>query len=72
MKKWISVNDRLPEIEDDSVLVYFSHGGIDMVYIHDYFDSITCGVDGFGKQLYTKYYISIGITHWMPLPSPPE
>ena len=73
MSEWISVDDRLPESKDDSVLAYFSeNGGIDMVHIQDYFDDITNGVDDDGNQLYTKWYISQGVTHWMPLPQPPE
>ena len=43
-----------------------------MVHIQDYFGDVTCGLDSEGKQLYTKMYLSNGVTHWMPLPSPPE
>lgn len=74
MSDWISVEDRLPESKDDSVLAYWAdNGGMDMVHIQDYFDDITAGIaeDGF-TQLYTKWYISSGVTHWMPLPEPPE
>lgn len=71
--KWVSVEDGLPELRDDSVLAYFSdNGGIDMVHIEDYFGDITNGLDEGGKQLYTKWYKSQGVTHWMPLPTPPE
>ena len=75
MNKWISVKDRLPKSKDDSVLVYFGDctiKGIDMVHIQDYFDDITNGLDGYKKQLYTKFYINQGITHWTLLPEPPE
>ena len=65
---WISVKDRLPEIKDDSVLVYFKHGSMDMVHIEEYFDDITNGLDENGNQLYTKWYISQGVVAWMPLP----
>ncbi len=71
MSEWISVEDRLPELKDDSVLAFFPNGSIETVHIEDYFDDITCGIDPFGVQRYTKWYISHGITHWMPLPSPP-
>jgi hypothetical protein len=78
--KWVSVEERLPESEDNSVLVYFGlpdHTGFcgyvaDMVHIQDYFDDITDGYDEHGNQLYTKWYLSRGITHWMPLPEPPK
>lgn len=71
MMEWISVDDRLPELCDDSVLAVFPNGGIDMVHIEDYFLDITCGFDEQGEQMYTKWYISQGVTHWMPLPDPP-
>ena len=73
MSDWICVDDRLPEIKDDSVFAYWAgHGGMDMVHIQDYFQDITAGFDEEGKQLYTKWYLTSGLTHWMPLPSPPE
>ena len=72
MANWVCVNDKLPEIKDDSVLAYFSeNGGIDMVHIEDYFADITAGISESGEQLYTKWYLSQGVTHWMPLPEPP-
>lgn len=69
---WIDVNDELPESCDDSVLVYFSEtGAIETVRIQDYFDDITAGKDDDGNQLYTKWYRSQNVTHWMPLPPAP-
>ncbi len=71
--EWISVKDRIPESKDDGVLVYFSEtGGIETVHIQDYFDDITNGLDKDGKQLYTKWYLSQQVTHWMPLPEAPK
>lgn len=73
MSEWISVDDRLPESRDDGVLVYFSEtGGVETVHIQDYFDDITAGVDAAGNQLYTKWYKNQKVTHWMPLPAPPQ
>ena len=73
MSEWIKCSERLPEIEDASVLAYWpSNGGMDMVHIYDYFKDITAGVDDNGVQLYTKWYIESGVTHWMPLPEPPK
>lgn len=71
MGEWISVNERLPELKDDGVLVFFPNGAIETVHIQDYFDDITAGVDDFGVQMYTKWYITQGVTHWMPLPEAP-
>lgn len=79
--EWIKCSDRIPESEDNAVLVCslsgttdgkgFPAGGFDMVHIQDYFDDITNGLDEAGNQLYTKWYLSQGITHWMPFPKLP-
>lgn len=72
MSAWIKCSDELPELRDDSVLVYFSeNGGIDMVHIEDWFSDITNGLDAYGNQLYVKMYATRGVTHWQPLPEPP-
>ena len=61
MSEWISVKDRLPKI-DEEVLVCFTDG----------FNQIKFGVawtisiDGWSG------YFGGNITHWMPLPEPPE
>lgn len=69
---WIKCSDQLPELRDGSVLAFFAaNGGINMVHIEDYFGDIKVGVDDNGTQLYTKWYLNAGITHWMPL-SPPD
>jgi hypothetical protein len=70
--EWVSVEDRFPEIKDDSVLAYFKNGSIETVHIEDNFKDITAGFDATGKQLYTKWYKNANITHWMPLPEPPN
>jgi len=70
---WISVDERLPETGDYSVLAYWSgNGGFDMIHVERYFENITDGLDADGAQKYTKWYLNAGVTHWMPLPSPPE
>lgn len=71
--EWINVKDELPKLKDDSVLVYFARqSSIGMVHIQDYFDDITNGIGKNGIQLYTKWYISQGVTHWMCLPEAPK
>ena len=79
--EWIKCSERLPESKDDLVLVYssdgtpdgkgFQKGAYDTVHIQDYFDDITNGLDNDGNQIYTKWYLYQGITHWMPFPKPP-
>lgn len=85
MSDWIKCSDSLPELEDKLVLVFslsggagdvgsfggFPAGGHDCVSILDYFKDITDGKDDEGNQKYTKWYLSQGITHWMPYPEPP-
>ena len=71
MSNWISVKDSLPISKDASVLVHFANGSIESVHIQYYFDDITNGcIDG--VQQYSKWYITAEVTHWMPLPEPPE
>jgi len=71
--KWINCGDWLPELKDDSVLVYFSvTGSIETVHIEDYFADITAGIDDKGNQLYSKWYKNTSVTHWMELPEPPN
>lgn len=78
--EWIKCSERLPELIDNLCLVYsstgggqygFPVGGYDCVHIQDYFDDITNGFDKDGNQLYTKWYLSQGITHWMHYPELP-
>lgn len=71
--EWVKCDDRLPELRDDSVLVYFSDNkSIGMVHIEDYFEDITAGRDEQGELKYTKWYLSQGVTHWMELPETPN
>ncbi|QQO71470.1 DUF551 domain-containing protein [Morganella morganii] len=69
---WISVNERLPELGDYSVLAYWKDGySMDMVHVEDYFGDITNGRDENGNLMYTKLYLSEKITHWQPMPEAP-
>ena len=72
--EWISVNDRLPELRDDSIIAHFDTGSIETVHVEDWFKPITNGLDKNGVQKYTKWYLTANptITHWMPLPEPPK
>ncbi len=73
--EWISVDDRLPESRDDSVLVFFAKSGsIETVHIQDFFDEITAGKNTDGEQMYTRPYLQHeqNVTHWQPLPKWPR
>ena len=67
MKEWISVEGRLPEI-GKSILVHnqgFEHSrSVRMAFMtsNGFYDAYECGC---GIKLYE-------VTHWMPLPDPPE
>ena len=71
--EWISVDVKLPEIADASVLAHFQNGSIETVHIEDWFKDITSGFDEAGNQTFTKWYLKASntITHWMPLPEAP-
>lgn len=62
--EWISVKDRLPEV-DQGILLYWNDD-ICTGYLTKYGnDFIFC--DGFTDD-YEKEFV----THWMPLPEPPK
>lgn len=74
MSKWISVKDRLPEIET-SVLIYVSKEK----------EMHTAQFCNWEKEICDNWHVSAGkyiydplvfereeVTHWMPLPEPPE
>jgi len=61
--QWISVKDRLPEWDDEAMSVLISGNSW-----HDY------DVAYFGPTTWHDKYDDVvkGVTHWMPLPKPPE
>lgn len=77
MQQWISVNDRLPEI-DEYVLIYWKlqkdkkEGGYwDMLEIARV-ESITHRKDSVSVLWVDNDYNYKTPTHWMPLPKPPK
>ena len=71
--KWIRVSERLPELRDDGVIAWFSETrSAETVHIESYFRPITAGVDADGTQKYTLWAHVQKVTHWMPLPEPPN
>ena len=69
---WVRVEDSIPMLGDYSVIAYFYHGGMDMVHVEDYFKDMAAGHDEQGNQLYTKWYIEKGVTHWYLMPLNPQ
>ena len=69
VQEWVSVKDRLPELETYtySVDVLFSdyEEGVHIGYV--------CLETGIWKDKYSRdLYAEHKVTHWMPLPSPPK
>lgn len=63
MSKWISVDERLPEV-GATVLCYIKHNYSD-----------TDGFRAYRVYGYDGHFVGMGnlceVTHWMPLPEPP-
>ena len=76
--EWISVKERLPEL-DEYVLIYWQlkkgkkeeDGFYDMIEIAS-LDSITHRKDQVSTEWKDKEYNGKEPTHWMPLPKPPK
>ena len=65
MGEWIDVNERLP----DKISNYLVH------YIHSYSTDDgywALGIVYFNGSYFSWYDNAYRITHWMPLPEPPE
>jgi hypothetical protein len=66
VNQWISVEDRLPEINKD-VLIYWECEYLDRS-IDEVLEVASLNNDG----TWFKNFPDYEITHWMPLPQPPE
>lgn len=70
MINWVSIEEKLPQLGDYSVLIWFENGAWDMAHVEDWFGDITNGLDENGVQKYTKWYLKQGITHWALVDAP--
>jgi hypothetical protein len=66
MNEWISVEDRLPE-NLDGIITYRDESGLvtPATFLNGDFQGISINSGGFVK-------LGGNITHWMPLPEPPN
>lgn len=63
MSEWISVKDRLPEGYTDVLVCFITASGyhVEVTFYCDHHPDYGNG-----------WYLPVNITHWMPLPEPPE
>jgi len=67
---WISVKDRLPE-ESKKVLVYCKNGYMMSVFFSHKWKAFN-HFDSQGDPTEGENHCFLDVTHWMPLPEPPE
>jgi hypothetical protein len=71
---WINVEDKLPE---ENVNVLVCDGGNSGYSPAMYVGAHNCTIDAVGKKTSSwheaaEYNTIFSVTHWMPLPAPPE
>jgi len=60
-EKWISVKTQTPPICGDGCLTSHKNGGVNITYFSRGYE-----------EKDADYFLSVGHTHWMHLPSPPK
>jgi hypothetical protein len=63
---WIKVSDRLPEVRAGVLAYIHSEDG------EKYIDVVAMDSIGMWDNINGIEYCSYEVTHWMPLPEPPE
>ena len=61
MNDWINVKDRLPETEE-RVLIRYRQGKVKRTFVGEYYP---------WEERWSSILDAV-VTHWMPLPEPPE
>lgn len=70
--EWISVEDRLPEDPDTNVLVIASGKPRENISLENAYELASYSQDdGWILEMYPEFE-DVKVTHWMPLPDPPE
>jgi hypothetical protein len=75
MSEWISVDEQLPKLGEmvlASVAVGSVMGRSSMVFISGMMPSAHGAEKEWQMESIPKIYTPLRVTHWMPLPSPPE
>lgn len=68
VQEWISVKDRLPDV-DGKYLVARAEGGRYSISVRKFRKEVPCWYTGYCGHWERR---TNGITHWMPLPQPPK
>ena len=64
MSEWISVEDRLPEVGENCLTSHMDFGGCCIeTYCYSFFKDGVWG--NYGNE-------DVNVTHWQPLPPPPD
>lgn len=69
-RRWIPVTERLPDY-DDLVLVIASRKPKENITLDEAVELATLYSDGWCLETWTEW-TGANVTHWMPLPEPPE
>ena len=70
---WVAIKDRLPENDPNGPNVFITCDLDGFVYGSGMFFGGGCmPIDGFYSLVYGEWVFDGQVTHWMPLPKPPE
>ena len=70
--EWIKIEDKKPEIGQE-VIIYFEITGIEIAkYFHPEPDNDFPGIEKMDCFTSKEGWLCDDVTHWMPLPEPPE